>query len=121
MSRVKRGTIHTKKRKKILRLAKGFRTGRSHLYTQALEAVKKSLFHSYIGRKLKKRDFRRLWIARINAAARKEGISYSMFISGLKKAGLNLNRKVLAEMAVREPEEFSKLVEVAKSSLDEKQ
>ncbi|RLE11408.1 50S ribosomal protein L20 [Candidatus Aerophobetes bacterium] len=119
MARVKRGIIHTKKRKKILRLAKGYRGGRSNLYTQAKEAVKKSLFHSYIGRKVKKRDFRRLWIARINAAVRKEGISYSRFIKGLKEANVNLNRKMLSEMAVNHPQDFSKLVEVVKSSMKE--
>ncbi|MBE0477846.1 50S ribosomal protein L20 [Candidatus Aerophobetes bacterium] len=119
MSRVKRGTIHTKKRKKILRLAKGYRGGRSHLHTQAQEAVKKSLSDSYTGRKRKKRDFRRLWITRISAATKKEGISYSRFVSGLKKANVGLNRKTLAEMAVREPEEFFRLVEVAKNSIKE--
>lgn len=119
MSRVKRGTIHSKKRKRILRLAKGYRSGRSKLYTQAKEAVKKSLFHSYIGRKRKKRDFRRLWIARINAAVRKEGISYSRFIKGLKKANINLNRKMLSELAINEPQNFSQLVEVAKKSVRE--
>jgi len=119
MSRVKRGPIHTKKRKKVLRLAKGFRSGRSKLYTQALEAVKKSLFHSYIGRKRRKRDFRRLWIARINAAVREEGLSYSRFINGLRKANINLNRKILAEMAVHEPEKFARLVEVAKNHIKE--
>lgn len=118
MSRVKRGTIHTKKRKKILRLVKGYRGGRRHLHTQALEAIKKSLAYSYVGRKRKKGDFRRLWINRINAAAKREGISYSFFISGLKKANIGLNRKILAEMAAREPEEFSKLVEVAKNSIE---
>ncbi|HDN84182.1 50S ribosomal protein L20 [Candidatus Aerophobetes bacterium] len=119
MSRVKRGIIHTKRRKKVLRLAKGYRGGRSKLYTQAKEAVKKSLFHSYIGRRKKKRDFRRLWIARINAAVRREGISYSRFIRGLKEANINLNRKVLSELAISEPQEFSRLVEVAKKNVRE--
>jgi len=119
MARVKRGPIHTKKRKKVLRLAKGFRGGRSYLYTQAKEAVKKSLFHSYIGRKRKKREFRRLWIARISAAVRKEGISYSRFIKGLKEAGIELDRKMLSEIAISEPQEFSRLVEVAKSNVKE--
>ncbi len=119
MSRVKRGPIHTKKRKKILRLAKGFRGGRSKLYTQAKEAVKKSLYHSYIGRKRKKREFRRLWIVRINAAVRREGLSYSRFMKGLREADINLNRKVLAELAVRSPEDFSQLVEVAKKNIRE--
>jgi len=119
MSRVKRGVIHTKKRKKILRLTKSYRGGRNSLYTQAKEAIKKSLSYSYIGRKRKKRDFRRLWITRISAAVRRESISYSRFISGLKKANVGLDRKILAEMAVNEPEQFSKLVEVSKNSMKE--
>lgn len=119
MSRVKRASVHTKKRKKARRLAKGYRGGRSNLYTQAQEAAKKSLSHSYIGRKRRKRDFRRLWITRINAAAKKEGVSYSRFIHGLKKANISLNRKILAEIAANEPEQFSRLAEVAKGSLKE--
>jgi len=119
MSRVKRGVVHTKKRKKVLRLAKGYRGGRSKLYTQAKEAVKKSLFHSYIGRRRKKRDFRRLWIARINAAVRKEGLSYSRFMKGLKEANINLNRKLLSELAIANPRDFSQLVEVAKKNIRE--
>ncbi len=119
MSRVKRGTIHTKKRRKVLKEAKGFRGGRSNLYTLAKEAIKKSLVHSYIGRKRKKRDFRRLWIVRINAAVRKEGLSYSRFMKGLKEANINLNRKVISELAVNNPKEFSKLVEVAKEKIKE--
>lgn len=117
MSRVKKGPIHSKKRKKVLREAKGFRGGRSHLYRQAQEALKKSLSHSYRGRKLKKREFRRLWITRINAATRKEGLSYSHFMKGLKEANVNLNRKVLSEIAVNNPQEFSKLVEVARENI----
>jgi len=119
MSRVKRGVIHTKKRKKILRLTKSYRGGRNNLYAQAKEAIKKSLSCSYVGRKRKKRDFRRLWIARISAAVKKESISYSRFIGGLKKTNVGLDRKILAEMAVNEPEQFSKLVEVAKNSMKE--
>ncbi len=91
MARVKRGIIHTKKRKRILRLAKGYRGGRSKLYVLASEALKKALSASYKGRKRKKRDFRRLWITRINAAVRKEGLSYSLFIKGLGKANIKLN------------------------------
>ena len=119
MSRVKRGTIHAKKRKRVLRLAKGYRGGRGNLYVLAKEAVKRSLAYSYVGRKQKKRDFRRLWITRISAATRREGLSYSRFMYGLRKADIGLNRKVLAEMAVNGPEEFSKLVEVAKSQTGE--
>lgn len=119
MSRVKRGTIHTKKRKRVLRQAKGYRGGRHNLYVAAKEAVKKSLAHSYVGRKQKKRDYRRLWIARINAATRRQGLPYSRFMSGLRQAKVDINRKVLAEMAVNGPEEFSRLVEVAKSHTGE--
>ncbi|MEA3485108.1 MAG: 50S ribosomal protein L20 [Candidatus Aerophobetes bacterium] len=117
MSRVKRGTIHTKKRKRVLRLAKGYRGGRSKLYTLASEALKKALSTSYRDRKRKKGQFRRLWIARINAATRKKGFSYSFFIKGLKKANVNLDRKVLSDLAINNPHEFSKLVEVAKKEL----
>lgn len=119
MSRVNRGPLHTKKRKKARRQAKGYRGGRSNLYTQAQEAIKKSLSHSYAGRRRKKRDFRQLWIIRINAAARKEGLSYSRFMNGLKKANISIDRKVLAEMATNEPQEFSKLAEVARNSIKE--
>lgn len=119
MGRAKRGPLHTKKRKKALRQAKGYRGGRSKLYTQAKEAAKKSLSHSYVGRKRKKRDFRKLWITRINAAVREEGLSYSRFMSGLKKAKVDLNRKVLANMATNEPEEFTKIVQVAKDNIKE--
>jgi large subunit ribosomal protein L20 len=119
MSRVKRGTIHTKKRKRILRLAKGYRGGRSKLYTLASEALKKALSASYRDRKRKKGQFRRLWIARINAATREKGLSYSFFIKGLKKANVNLDRKILSDLAINNPREFSKLVEVAKKELKE--
>jgi len=119
MSRVKRGIIHTKKRKRVLRLAKGYRGGRGNLYVLAKEAVKRALAYSYVGRKQKKRDFRRLWITRISAATRREGLSYSRFMYGLRQANVDLNRKVLAEMAANGPDEFSKLVEVAKSHTKE--
>jgi len=117
MSRVKRGVIHTKKRKKILRLAKGFRGGRSKLFTQAAEALKKSLSTSYRDRKRKKRDFRKLWIIRINAAVRERGLSYSQFVKGMREANINLNRKVLSDLAIRHPEEFTHLVEKVKENL----
>ena len=119
MTRVKRGTIHSKKRKRILRLAKGYRGGRSKLYTLASEALKKALSAKYKGRKKRKRDFRSLWIARINAASRKEGISYSVFIRGLKKANVKLNRKVLSELAISEPSAFSELIKRARKGLEE--
>ena len=117
MSRVKRGVIHTKKRKKILRLAKGYRGGRSKLFTQAAEALKKSLSTSYKDRKRKKRDFRKLWIIRINAAVREQGLSYSQFVKGMREANINLNRKVLSDLAIRHPEEFTHLVEKVKENL----
>jgi len=117
MARVK-GAMSTRKRhKKILKLAKGYRGAKSKLYRTANQAVMKSLVYSYIGRKQKKRDFRKLWIARINAAARMNGISYSRFMNGLKKADIALNRKMLAEIAVSDAEAFKALVEKAKASL----
>lgn len=119
MTRVKRGILHTKKRKKILRLARGFRGGRSKLFTQAVEAVKRSLQHAFRDRRRRKRELRRLWITRLNAAVRQEGISYSQFIRGLKKAGIGLDRKTLSELAIENPKEFSQIVEECKKSLEE--
>ncbi|MBE7020537.1 MAG: 50S ribosomal protein L20 [Ruminococcaceae bacterium] len=117
MARVK-GAMNTRKRhKKILKLAKGYRGAKSKLFRTANQAVMKSLVYSYIGRKQKKRDFRKLWIARINAAARMNGISYSRFMNGLKKADITLNRKMLAEIAIADPAAFTALVEKAKASL----
>ncbi len=117
MARVK-GAMHTRKRhKKILKLAKGYRGGKSKLFRTANQAVMKSLVYSYIGRKQKKRDFRQLWIARINAAARMNGMSYSRFMNGLKKADITINRKMLAEIAVNDEKAFAALVEKAKASL----
>jgi large subunit ribosomal protein L20 len=117
MARVKKGMNARKKHKKILKLAKGFRGSRSKLYRPANTFVMKALKNAYIGRKLKKRDFRKLWIQRINAAARMNGMSYSRFMNGLKLAGIEVNRKMLAEMAIQDPTGFAKLVEVAKSKL----
>ena len=114
--RIKRGVNAVKKRRKILKAAKGYFGAKSKLYRTAREQVMKSGQYAYIGRKQKKRDFRALWITRINAACRQNDISYSRFIAGLKKANVTLNRKVLADMAVREPESFSKLVETAKQA-----
>ena len=114
--RIKRGVNAVKKRRKILKQAKGYFGAKSKLYRTAREQVMKSGQYAYIGRKHKKRDFRALWITRINAACRLNDISYSRFISGLKKANVTLNRKVLADMAVREPAAFTKLVEVAKKA-----
>lgn len=117
MARVK-GAMRTRKRhKKILKLAKGYRGAKSKLYRTANQAVMKSLVYSYIGRKQKKRDFRQLWIARINAAARMNGMSYSRFMNGLKKADITINRKMLAEIAVNDEKAFASLVEKAKASL----
>ncbi len=114
--RIKRGVNAVKKRRKILKQAKGYFGAKSKLYRTAREQVMKSGQYAYIGRKQKKRDFRALWITRINAACRQNDISYSRFVSGLKKANVTLNRKVLADMAVREPAAFANLVEVAKKA-----
>lgn len=111
MARVK-GAMHTRKRrKKILKLAKGYRGAKSKLYKTANQAVMKSLVYAYRDRKQKKRNFRQLWIARINAAARMNGMSYSCFMNGLKKNGIEINRKMLSEIAVSDPQAFAKLVE----------
>lgn len=108
--RIKRAVNAVKKRRSILKSAKGYRGAKSKLYRTAREQVMKSGQYAYIGRKLKKRNFRALWITRINAGCRQNGISYSKFIAGLKSKGIDLNRKVLADMAVRQPEAFAALV-----------
>ena len=108
--RIKRAVNAVKKRRSILKSAKGYRGAKSKLYRTAREQVMKSGQYAYIGRKLKKRNFRALWITRINAGCRQNGISYSRFIAGLKNKGIDLNRKVLADMAVRQPEAFASLV-----------
>ena len=114
MARVK-GAMNTRKRhKKILKLAKGYRGAKSKLFRTANQAVMKSLSYAYRDRKQKKRNFRQLWIARINAAARMNGISYSKFMNGLKTNGIEINRKMLAEIAVSDPQAFAKLVEKVK-------
>lgn len=115
--RIKRSVNALKKRRAILKQAKGYRGAKSTLYRVAKEAVMKSGQYAYVGRRLKKRDFRTLWIARINAACRMNDISYSRFMNGLKKANITLNRKVLAEMAVNDETAFKSLVATAKSSL----
>ena len=114
--RIKRGVNAVKKRRKILKSAKGYFGAKSKLYRTAREQVMKSGQYAYIGRKQKKRDFRALWITRINAACRQNDILYSRFIAGLKKANVSLNRKVLADIAVREPETFAELVATAKKA-----
>lgn len=116
MARVKRGVNAKKRHKKILKQAKGYYGAKSKLFRPANQAVMKSMTYAYIGRKQRKRDFRQLWITRINAAARLNGMSYSRFISGLKKANIEVNRKMLSEMAIHDAEGFAKLVEIAKSN-----
>ena len=118
MPRVKRGTKRRNSRRKTLALAKGFYLTKSKLYRAAQEAVEKSLRYGYVGRRRKKRDFRSLWIVRIGAACRAGEISYSRFMSGLKKAGVDLNRKMLADMAVTDPPAFTALVNRAKAALE---
>ncbi|MCI6443980.1 MAG: 50S ribosomal protein L20 [Clostridia bacterium] len=115
--RIKRGVNAAKKRRKIMKLSKGYFGAKSKLYRVARQAVMKSLSYAYVGRKRKKRDFRKLWIARINAACRLNGMSYSTFMHGLKLADINLNRKVLADMAVNDAAGFTALTEAAKAKL----
>ena len=117
MARVKGAMMTRKRRNKTLKLAKGYWGNKSRHFKMANEQVMKSLTYAYVGRRLKKRDFRSLWITRINAAARMNGLSYSKFMYGLKLAGVEMNRKMLAEMAVNDAEGFAKLVEVAKAKL----
>lgn len=117
MPRVKRGSKRRNNRKKTLNLASGFFLTKSKLHRAAQEAVEKSLRYGYVGRRLKKREFRSLWIVRIGAAAKQAGISYSRLMNGLKKAGIELNRKMLAEIAANDAPAFSQLVEKAKTSL----
>ena len=117
MARIKRGVTAVKKRRKIFKLSKGYFGAKSKQYRAANEAVMKSLKYAYIGRRLKKRDFRKLWIARINAAARINGISYSRMIDGLKKAGVAVDRKVLADLAVNDAAAFAELANVAKAAI----
>ena len=117
MARIKGGMNAKKKHKRVLKLAKGYRGARSKQYRVAKQSVMRALEESYTGRKQKKRQFRQLWIARINAAARMNGLSYSKFMYGLKLAGVELNRKVLADMAVNDAQGFASLVELAKSKL----
>jgi len=118
MARVKAGTMTKKRRKKIIKLAKGYRGAKSKLYKTANQAVMKSLVYAYIGRKQKKRDFRKLWITRISAATKINGMNYSTFMHGLKLANINLNRKMLSEIAIQDPSAFSSLCEKAKAALN---
>ena len=117
MARIKGGLNAKKKHNRILKLAKGFRGARSNQYRTAKQAVMRALAASFAGRKQKKRDFRRLWIARINAACRMNDLSYSRFMNGLKLAGIDVNRKMLSEIAIADPEGFASLADTAKAKL----
>jgi len=117
MARIKRGIIKKQRHKKILEQTKGYYGLRSSAYRVAKEQLMKSLSYNYIGRKTRKRDFRRLWITRINIAARSNGLSYNEFINGLKKANIEINRKMLSDIAVNDAESFKKLVDAAKVQL----
>jgi large subunit ribosomal protein L20 len=114
MPRVKRGFKARRRRKKILKAAKGYRGGRSKQYKTAFISVSRARMYAFRDRKARKRDFRRLWIIRINAAARENGLSYSQFMGGLHKAGIDLNRQILADMAVNDPSAFSRVAEMVK-------
>ncbi|MEE8432856.1 MAG: 50S ribosomal protein L20 [Candidatus Desulfatibia sp.] len=115
--RVKRGFKARRRRKKILKLAKGYRGGRSKLFRTAADAVDKALMYAYRDRRVRKRDFRKLWITRINAAVRMHNLSYSKFIHGLKLAGVELDRKVMAELAISDPAGFAKIADLAAQQL----
>src|ERR1041384_5691967 len=117
MPRVKRGTVRRAKRKKLLGLAKGYYANKSKLYRAAKESVDTALKYAFVGRRRKKRDFRTLWIVRINAAARENGLTYAQLIAGLKAAGITLDRKMLADMAITQSTAFSKVVSQAKAEL----
>ncbi|HSK10149.1 MAG TPA: 50S ribosomal protein L20 [Vicinamibacterales bacterium] len=117
MPRVKRGTVRRAKRKKLLGLAKGYYARKSKLYRSAKEAVDTALKYAFVGRRNKKRDFRRLWIIRINAAAHEQGLSYGEFMHGLKVAGVGLDRKMLADLAVKDPAAFAQIAAQAKNAL----
>ena len=117
MARIKGGMNAKKKHNRVLKLAKGYRGARSKQYRVAKQSVMRALTSSYAGRKQRKRQFRQLWIARINAAARMNGLSYSKFMYGLKTAGVEINRKILSDMAINDAEGFAKLAELAKSKL----
>ncbi len=117
MTRVKSSVVGRRKHKKFLKLAKGYRGGRSKLYRTAREAVERGMVYAFRDRKAKKRDFRRLWIIRINAGARNNGMCYRDFIAGLRKAGVELDRKILAEMAINDALAFQKLAELSKENI----
>ncbi|MGA1874692.1 MAG: 50S ribosomal protein L20 [bacterium] len=116
MSRVKRGLVVNRRHKKVLKLAKGYRGAKSKLFRTANEAVNRAMAYSYRDRKIRKREFRKLWIVRINAASRMYGLSYSRMMNGLKKAGVNLDRKILADLAVNDLPTFEELAKVAQQA-----
>jgi len=118
MARVKRAVNSRKNHKKVLKLAKGYYGGKSKLFKTANESVIRALRNAYIGRRLKKRDYRRLWVIRINAAARLSGLTYSKFMNGMKLAEIDINRKMLSEIAINDPKAFADLVEVAKKKIN---
>ena len=117
MTRAVNGTVSRNRRKKVLRLAKGFRSVRSKVFRKARESVEKALCYAYRDRRARKRDFRRLWIARINAAVRSDGMTYSQFMYGLKKANIEVDRKILSDMASRNEQSFSALMDTARAQL----
>ena len=119
MTRVKRGFKRAQRRKRMMKFAKGFYGAKSRLYRSAKEAVEKALGYAYRDRKVKKRDFRRLWVVRIGAACVQNGMSYSKFMAGINKSGIELNRKVLADMAAQDPAGFTQLIDKAKAALAE--
>ena len=119
MARVKRAKNARKNHKKVLKLAKGYYGGKSRLYKTANESVIRAMRNAYVGRKNKKRDYRSVWIARINAATRINDLSYSKFMNGIKLAGIDINRKMLSEIAINDPKAFAELVEVAKKQVSE--
>ena len=121
MPRAKRGNKRKENRKKVLKLAKGYRGTKSKLYRSATESVERALNFAYTGRKLKKRDFRSLWIVRIGAGARANGLNYSQFMHGLNLAGIELDRKVLADLAANSPDAFAELAAQAKGAIDNRQ
>jgi large subunit ribosomal protein L20 len=118
MPKVKRGVTRRRRHKKVLEMTKGHRGVRHRLFKRAMESMLHALMYSYAHRKERKGDFRRLWIARINAAARQEGLSYSQFMLGLRRAEITVNRKILADMAVRNPDDFSRMVGIARQQLE---
>jgi large subunit ribosomal protein L20 len=117
MARVSRGTRGSRRRKKVLKMAKGYRGGRGRLFRTATEAVNRAMHYAYRDRKVRKREFRRLWITRINAAARLNGLSYSQFMNGLKRAKVSIDRKILSDLAISDPAGFTKIAQLAKENL----